>query len=79
MKKFLNTAEVINYTLHELMRKNKNVLTFGLGIDDPKSIFGTTKGLKKKFGNFSLNLATWMKSTFWAEKCGWRFFFGWQP
>ena len=51
MKKILNTVEIINYTLDELMSKNKNILTFGLGIDDPKSIFGTTKGLKKKFGN----------------------------
>ena len=37
---------------------------------------------KKSFwfsGNFSLDLATWMKSTFWAEKCRWRFFFGGNP
>ena len=35
----------------------------------------TKKKKKKNFGNFSLYLATWMKSKFWAEKCGWRFFF----
>ena len=33
------------------MSKNKNVILFGEGIDDPSSMFGTTKGLKKKHGN----------------------------
>ena len=29
------------------MKKDKNVLLIGLGVDDPKGIFGTTKGLNK--------------------------------
>ena len=36
------------------MKKNKNVLIIGLGVDDPKGIFGTTKGIDKIFKkNFS--------------------------
>ena len=31
------------------MKKDKNVLLIGLGVDDPKGIFGTTKGLNKIF------------------------------
>ena len=27
-----------------------NVIVFGLGVDDPKAIFGTTEGLQKKYG-----------------------------
>ena len=33
------------------MKKYKNVFIFGLGVPDPKGIFGTTIGLQKKFGN----------------------------
>jgi pyruvate dehydrogenase E1 component beta subunit len=32
------------------MRKSKNVITFGLGVPDPKGVFGTTIGLQKEFG-----------------------------
>ena len=52
MKKKYTTVQVINETLHSLMKKNKNIVCFGLGIDDPKNIFGTTKNLKEKFGNY---------------------------
>ncbi len=44
------TSEVINLTLEKLMKKNKNIVCFGLGVDDPKSIFNTTKNLQKSFG-----------------------------
>ena len=43
-KKF---SKIINYTIHDLMRRNKKVICFGLGINDPKGIFGTTLNLKK--------------------------------
>ena len=33
------------------MRKNKSVLIMGLGVTDPKGIFGTTQGLEKIFGS----------------------------
>ena len=44
-------AENINLALHKSMLKDKNMICYGLGINDPKAIFGTTSGLKKKFGN----------------------------
>ena len=31
--------------------KNKNLLCFGLGVGDPKEVFGTTKNLQKQFGD----------------------------
>ena len=43
-------AENINLALHKSMLKDKNMICYGLGINDPKAIFGTTSGLKK-FGN----------------------------
>lgn len=51
MKKILNFVDVLNFTLIEQMKKNSKIITFGLGIDDPKNIFGTTKNLHKKFGS----------------------------
>ena len=49
MIKNYKTSEVINLTLEKLMKKNKkNIVCFGLGVDDPKSIFNTTKNLQKK-------------------------------
>ena len=40
----------INEAIHSEMRKNNNLITFGLGINDPKRIFGSTDGLVEKFG-----------------------------
>ncbi|MDA9726427.1 hypothetical protein N9U40_00975, partial [Candidatus Pelagibacter sp.] len=51
MIKNLKFSEVVNMTLKELMKNNKKIAIFGLGVDDPKAIFGTTKGLQKIFGN----------------------------
>lgn len=49
--KIYKFTELINETLIEQMKKNKNIVCFGLGIDDPKRIFGTTKNLKEIFGS----------------------------
>ena len=49
MKKKYIFSEVVNLTLKEMKSNNKTVL-FGLGVDDPKGIFGTTKDLKKIYG-----------------------------
>ncbi len=38
--------EAIDYS----MSKNNSVIIMGLGITDPKAVFGTTKGLLKKYG-----------------------------
>nr|ACA21554.1 acetoin dehydrogenase beta chain [Candidatus Pelagibacter ubique] len=50
MKKTLSFTDVLNLTFIEQMKKNSRIISFGLGIDDPKNIFGTTKNLQKKFG-----------------------------
>ncbi len=42
--------QAINEALHEAMSSDPSVICFGLGVDDPKSIFGSTRGLKEKFG-----------------------------
>ena len=44
-------VEAINESIHLEMNKNKNLIAFGLGINDPKRIFGSTKGLVEKFGS----------------------------
>ena len=45
----LSFAEAINKALHDSMSSSQEVFCFGLGIDDPMRIFGTTKGLKEAF------------------------------
>tara|TARA_B100000579_G_scaffold119766_1_gene96368 strand:+ start:9535 stop:10599 length:1065 start_codon:yes stop_codon:yes gene_type:complete len=47
-KKLMTFAESINSALKTTMTKNKKVLLIGLGVDDPKKIFGTTKNLTDK-------------------------------
>lgn len=32
------------------MRESKDVITYGLGVPDPKGVFGTTLGLQDEFG-----------------------------
>jgi acetoin:2,6-dichlorophenolindophenol oxidoreductase subunit beta len=50
-KKIITFSDAINRSLIRSMRVNSKVINFGLGINDPKSIFGTTKNLLKYFGN----------------------------
>jgi len=42
--------KAVNEALSIAMELDKNVVTFGLGTDDPKRVFGTTTGLTEKFG-----------------------------
>lgn len=42
--------EAIREAISQSMIKNHRVYLLGLGVPDPKGIFGTTLGLKKKFG-----------------------------
>jgi len=44
-------TDAINDALFLSMKKDKNMICYGLGITDPKNIFGTTKNLLKKFGD----------------------------
>lgn len=50
-KKTLNTTDLIRETLIKLLRKDKNIFLIGEGVNDPKGIFGTTKGLNQIFKN----------------------------
>lgn len=47
----LKFFEAINEAISQSMIRNNKVIVIGLGSDDPKGIFGTTVGLKKKFGS----------------------------
>jgi len=44
-------SQAINKALTEEMKRNKNLVCFGLAINDSLNFFGTTKGLEKKFGS----------------------------
>jgi acetoin:2,6-dichlorophenolindophenol oxidoreductase subunit beta len=46
----LSFSAAINEAMHQAMESDESVITYGLGVDDPKAIFGTTSGLKNKFG-----------------------------
>lgn len=47
----LTFAEAINSGLTLAMEQDPHMICYGLGISDPKAIFGTTAGLEKKFGS----------------------------
>jgi len=47
----LTFAQSINEAISQAMEMDKNVICYGLGVDDPKGVFGTTLGLQKRFGN----------------------------
>ena len=44
-------SESINEALHISMQLDNSVICYGLGVTDPMSVFGTTKGLEEKFGS----------------------------
>lgn len=50
MNRQLTFAKAINEALAQAMEMDKSVICYGLGIDDPKGVFGTTLGLQEKFG-----------------------------
>jgi len=43
-------AQAINDALSLAMELDPGVLCYGLGVDDPKGVFGTTLGLQERFG-----------------------------
>lgn len=49
-KRLITFVEAIKEAIDQSMQKDGNVIVFGLGVDDPKAIFGTTEGLQKKYG-----------------------------
>lgn len=50
MSRQLSFADAVNDALHVAMATDPAVLCYGLGVDDPKTIFGTTRGLQARFG-----------------------------
>jgi len=46
----INFAQAVNEALHEAMAQDDEVICYGLGVDDPKGVFGTTVGLQERFG-----------------------------
>ena len=46
-ERIIKSFEAINEALVMCMKRNKNVILIGLGVDDPKGIFGTTKNIEK--------------------------------
>jgi len=50
MSRELSFSAAINEAMHQAMESDESVITYGRGVDDPKAIFGTTSGLKEKFG-----------------------------
>ena len=47
----LSYAEAIREALDQEMDRDENVVVFGLDVDDPKAILGTTAGLVEKYGH----------------------------
>jgi pyruvate dehydrogenase E1 component beta subunit len=43
-------AKAINEAIDQVMGKMEDVYLIGLGVPDPKGIFGTTSGLQEKYG-----------------------------
>jgi acetoin:2,6-dichlorophenolindophenol oxidoreductase subunit beta len=50
MSQELSFVQAINQALEIAMDQDPSVICYGLGVDDPKRIFGTTNGLIEKFG-----------------------------
>ena len=43
-------SEAVNEGISMAMEIDENVICYGLGVPDPKGVFGTTLGLREKFG-----------------------------
>lgn len=50
MKRILSYLEAIREAIEQEMSRDPSVIMLGMGVDDPKAILGTTKGLLEKFG-----------------------------
>ena len=51
MEKTLSYADACSNATKTSMRRDENVLVYGLGVDDPKGMYGTTLGLVEEFGS----------------------------
>ena len=43
-------SQAINEAIHEAMKADDAVICYGLGVTDPRAVFGTTSGLADRFG-----------------------------
>ena len=50
MTRMITYAQAINEALHEAMTMDRRVICYGLGVPDPKGVFGSTLGLQQRFG-----------------------------
>ena len=51
MDRQLTYAEAIREATSQEMERDPGVIVFGIGADDPKAIYGTTRGLQERFGS----------------------------
>ena len=47
MKKYISYSTAINQAIKSEMKKEKKIILMGLGVDDPKGVFGTTLNIHK--------------------------------
>jgi pyruvate/2-oxoglutarate/acetoin dehydrogenase E1 component len=57
-KKSITYAQAINEALKDSIKKDNKVILLGLGVDDPKGIFGTTLDIHKKYPKNVYDLPT---------------------
>ncbi len=50
MNRTLTYSQAINEALVQAMKMDESVICYGLGVPDPKCVFGTTLGLQERFG-----------------------------
>lgn len=50
-ERILTTAQAINEALQVMGARDKNVLLFAEGVDDPSAVYGTTKGMVPTYGS----------------------------
>ncbi len=50
MERILTYAEAIREATEQEMTRDSSVIVMGMGVDDFKSIYGTTRGLQERFG-----------------------------
>jgi pyruvate/2-oxoglutarate/acetoin dehydrogenase E1 component len=50
MTRIITFAEAVNEAVATAMERDRSVICCGLGVDDPKGVFGTTLGLQERFG-----------------------------
>jgi acetoin:2,6-dichlorophenolindophenol oxidoreductase subunit beta len=50
MSKAMTGADAVREAVSTVMRDNSKIVTFGLGVNDPGKVFGTTNGLLEEFG-----------------------------